>query len=461
MARCLPTLLVLAATFLVAGGCRTEAPTPATPSASVTAGLQTVPMTVSTDNITPITTPVVLRVRPFECQRVEVNAVIRLEKDGDMALSQHVYTADVLGVGVGDAVATTIRNAWVQGREEGRPHCSELPMTRMLFDSRGEVLDATIDASDPRSTVEDIQDQVLRIARESSLGFAAFPEGGVRSGDILSEGVEDIAPLQVDWRTVALGRTAFDGRDVLVSETSGRISGPTVQQGTAEQIDYHDLSNGVRVAGSSRLDLRLSDSRHSARLLALVSYAVTGACAQETDVSHCAGPQGPLPQQAVLNSCRFAFDGDCDEPVRGTGLCTAGTDTADCSLPQGPNSCQFAFDGTCDHPAAGTGRCPPNTDQADCRSTPGRSTALSDSCEWAFDGECDESRYVGAITGACLPGTDTSDCRGLRLRSDRELAGNTCQWAFDGECDERGIGTGLCMPGTDSADCRPSPRAGP
>ncbi len=107
------------------------------------------------------------------------------------------------------------------------------------------------------------------------------------------------------------------------------------------------------------------------------------------------------------NVCEFAFDGDCDEPGRGTGLCPAGTDTADCSNPNpGANSCQFAFDGECDHPDVGTGVCPPDTDVADCRS-------------------------VGAASGK-----------------------NSCQWAFDGECDEPGIGTGACRRNTDSADCR-------
>ena len=33
------------------------------------------------------------------------------------------------------------------------------------------------------------------------------------------------------------------------------------------------------------------------------------------------------------NSCEYAFDSDCDEPGVGTGLCAAGTDSADCANP--------------------------------------------------------------------------------------------------------------------------------
>ena len=107
------------------------------------------------------------------------------------------------------------------------------------------------------------------------------------------------------------------------------------------------------------------------------------------------------------NTCQFAFDGDCDEPGRGTGLCAAGTDTQDCSVRDpGPNSCQFANDGECDHPGTGTGACPPNTDQNDCGGAaggPGNAT-----CGFANDGECDEP---GIGTGLCAAGTDTADCR--------------------------------------------------
>ena len=68
------------------------------------------------------------------------------------------------------------------------------------------------------------------------------------------------------------------------------------------------------------------------------------------------------------NSCPWAFDGECDEPGIGTGLCDAGTDSADCSAgPFDPaNSCVWAFDGECDEPGIGTGACDAGTDAADC-----------------------------------------------------------------------------------------------
>jgi hypothetical protein len=108
------------------------------------------------------------------------------------------------------------------------------------------------------------------------------------------------------------------------------------------------------------------------------------------------GARGP-------NSCPWAYDGECDEPGIGTGLCAAGTDQADCAGAGGPNSCRWAFDGECDEPGIGTGYCDAGTDQADCANVGG-----PDSCRWAFDGECDEP---GIGTGVCAPGTDTTDCQ--------------------------------------------------
>jgi protease YdgD len=108
------------------------------------------------------------------------------------------------------------------------------------------------------------------------------------------------------------------------------------------------------------------------------------------------------------------------------------------------NSCHWAFDGECDEPGIGTGVCRPQSDSYDCRGA-GRPPA-DDSCQWAFDGECDDVRYNG--TGACRIGTDTTDCRPLAMGGT-----NTCEWAYDGECDEPGIGLGVCADGTDTADC--------
>ena len=106
------------------------------------------------------------------------------------------------------------------------------------------------------------------------------------------------------------------------------------------------------------------------------------------------------------------------------------------------NSCPWAFDGECDEPGIGTGVCAAGTDTFDCYGVP---FDWSNSCPWAFDGECDEP---GIGTGACLPGTDTFDCGFASFDWS-----NSCPWAFDGECDEPGIGTGVCLPGTDTFDC--------
>ncbi len=147
-----------------------------------------------------------------------------------------------------------------------------------------------------------------------------------------------------------------------------------------------------------------------------------------------------------VNSCEYAFDGDCDEPGRGTGLCAPRTDARDCSVRNpGRNSCQFAYDNECDHPGVGSGSCPPNTDVADCQSVASRGGA--NSCEYAFDGDCDEP---GRGTGLCTSGTDTRDC------ANRNPGPNSCQFANDNECDHPGVGTGACPPRTDMDDCRQS-----
>ena len=134
------------------------------------------------------------------------------------------------------------------------------------------------------------------------------------------------------------------------------------------------------------------------------------------------------------NSCRYARDGECDEP----DLCDRGTDTADCSGVRPDrdfaNSCEYAYDGECDEPEY----CDRGTDTADCSGVrPDRDFA--NSCEYAYDGECDEPEY-------CDRGTDTADCSGVR--PDRDFA-NSCEYAYDGECDE----PEYCDRGTDTFDC--------
>ena len=158
----------------------------------------------------------------------------------------------------------------------------------------------------------------------------------------------------------------------------------------------------------------------------------SGLCARGTDAADC---------QPRAESCQFSLDGECDEPIIGTGLCAAGTDSHDCIAIA--NSCEYAFNDICDDPT-GTDLCEVGTDARDCGP---RDVAGPNSCKFAFDGECDET---GIGTGVCTVGTDTADCRR------RALAGgpDSCSFANDGECDEPGIGTGNCMAGTDTKDCR-------
>ena len=108
------------------------------------------------------------------------------------------------------------------------------------------------------------------------------------------------------------------------------------------------------------------------------------------------------------------------------------------SSSSGPNSCRWAGDGECDEPNI----CDVGTDSSDCRGG-GRSSSSggSNSCRWAGDGECDEPNI-------CDVGTDSADCRGGGRSSSG--GGDSCRWAGDGECDEPNI----CDVGTDSTDCR-------
>ncbi len=112
---------------------------------------------------------------------------------------------------------------------------------------------------------------------------------------------------------------------------------------------------------------------------------------------------------------------------------------------RGDDSCRYANDGECDDPRIGTGACQAGTDYSDCwRIAQG---VEDDSCRYANDGECDEPEFG---TGACTQGTDRTDCGDigyLRFQDD------TCATAFDGVCNEPGVGNGTCAARTDRADC--------
>lgn len=115
------------------------------------------------------------------------------------------------------------------------------------------------------------------------------------------------------------------------------------------------------------------------------------------------------------------------------------------AAPAGNDTCRWANDGECDDPDIGTGACTQGTDHSDCRRI--RQGREDDSCRWARDGECDEPRFG---TGACTQATDRTDCGDiawLRNQSD------TCATSFNGVCEEPGRGNGACAARTDRSDC--------
>jgi hypothetical protein len=119
------------------------------------------------------------------------------------------------------------------------------------------------------------------------------------------------------------------------------------------------------------------------------------------------------------NTCRYANDGECDEPDRGTGACLAGSDTEDCD---GENSCQFAHDGECDEPGPAywnrTGRCDSGTDSDDCCPPHAHSSAGRMSCACNFNYRVDSSSRT------CVPASPPPPPPSRRQRC-------------DADCDER------------------------
>ena len=225
-------------------------------------------------------------------------------------------------------------------------------------------------------------------------------------------------------------------------------------------------------------------------------------------------PPGPPGSGTCVNSCRFASDGDCDDGGSGHeySVCAPCTDCRDCGPrahcdfsgappppspsppPPGPpgsgqclNTCVYAFDGDCDDGGAGGeySACGPCQDCADCGprlaasctvgasppaimpppGPPGSGTCLN-TCNYASDGDCDDGGN-GHEYSACTPCTDCHDC-GPRSYCGGPpppspapgppgsgLCLNTCTYASDGDCDDGGSGHeySVCNPCTDCADC--------
>lgn len=101
------------------------------------------------------------------------------------------------------------------------------------------------------------------------------------------------------------------------------------------------------------------------------------------------------------NTCRYANDGECDEPDAGTGLCAAGSDTEDCDR---ANSCQFAHDGECDEPGTPDRtvyRCDSGTDSDDC--CPPHSHSLPHPWDHRPQCACNARYRVDSSLQTCVP----------------------------------------------------------
>ncbi|MCP4249819.1 MAG: matrixin family metalloprotease [bacterium] len=187
------------------------------------------------------------------------------------------------------------------------------------------------------------------------------------------------------------------------------------------------------------------------------------------------------------DSCRWAFDGECDDGRAGaaTAACAPNTDCSDCSGTGGgtgpggggatgsaaevclsgctdEEAFELAVDYVTDLQAEGYSQAEAAQDLRDLFDELGGSAAgcypcadavaaevygggvagggggaggpggpggggagdCDDSCRWAYDGECDDGR-AGAATNACAPGTDCSDCSGIDVGTGGGTGGGT------------------------------------
>ena len=121
------------------------------------------------------------------------------------------------------------------------------------------------------------------------------------------------------------------------------------------------------------------------------------------------------------NSCRYAHDGECDDPAAGTGACATGTDYGDC---QNQNSCNYAHDDECDEPGptqwgrTGTGRCEAGTDSDDCCPDHAHSSAgrVACTCNYNYRVDSNMRTCVSAAGAGGRPGAPGPD-RAAALRS--------------------------------------------
>jgi hypothetical protein len=122
------------------------------------------------------------------------------------------------------------------------------------------------------------------------------------------------------------------------------------------------------------------------------------------------------------DSCRYAHDGECDEPAHGTGACATSTDSEDCDVTQ--NSCTYAHDGECDEPGPAhwgrTNRCSSGTDSDDCCPAHAHSSAGRMSCA------CNFNYRVDSATQTCVPASPTPAAGGP----------NAARQACDADCED-------------------------
>lgn len=122
------------------------------------------------------------------------------------------------------------------------------------------------------------------------------------------------------------------------------------------------------------------------------------------------------------DSCRYAHDGECDEPAHGTGACATSTDSEDCDVTQ--NSCTYAHDGECDEPGPAhwgrTNRCSSGTDSDDCCPAHAHSSAGRMSCA------CNFNYRVDSATQTCVRASPTPAAGGP----------NAARQACDADCED-------------------------
>jgi hypothetical protein len=123
---------------------------------------------------------------------------------------------------------------------------------------------------------------------------------------------------------------------------------------------------------------------------------------------------------AQSNSCRYANDGECDEPgtwaagaASGVAACSTGTDFTDCN-----NACRYRNDNACDEPAY----CRTGTDCSDCGNCGGSPSSSSRTC----------SRGEYLSSGSCR------DCASGRYQSSYSHSDSSCDRCPSGKTSSSG-----------------------